>query len=72
MNSQGDRGYAEIPDDGLYPVITSGVVPIGVPVPPAPFLKPANGVDTIRRVAPTVAAYRPRPDEIFAHGYDVL
>lgn len=57
--------------DGLYPVITSGVVPIGVPVPPAPFLKPANGVDTIRRVAPTVAAYRPRPDEIFAHGYDV-
>ena len=67
----GSPGSGGSPPFGLQPAGTvSGALPIGVPPPPAPWLRPANGVDTISRVAPTVAAYRPRPDDIFAHGFD--
>lgn len=68
--------WAGLPSSGGAPPFElqpTGTVPgasaIGTPVG-TPSLVPANGADTIRRVAPTVAVFRARPDAIFAHGFE--
>lgn len=53
----------------LYPAGTvSGASPIGV-APPSGTQKPANAVDTLRRIAPIVQGYRARPELIFSNGF---
>jgi hypothetical protein len=55
---------------GVQPV---GSVPysprIGVEASHPMGWQPANAVDTLRRLAPVTAAFRPRPDAIFNHGF---
>jgi hypothetical protein len=55
---------------GIQPVgSVPGAEPIGIGPPPPSGWKQARAVDTLLRVAPITAAFKPRPDSIFSHGF---
>lgn len=61
------------PVSGLVPIgpsnpLPANAAPIGVEVPGSSY-PAARGYDTIQRLAPIVAAFRSRPELIFANGF---
>lgn len=55
---------------GIQPQGTvPGAEPIGVVYPPPGGRTSARATDTLLRLAPFTAAFQPRPDDIFSHGF---